>query len=167
MGKEVFRRQVVGPFVVAGPSNDDALIVDLGGPSGRIIDKVADGAVHLVPLGVDRVAIRVADGATCIFHDGLDLLFQRGSGTGTAREPHEIRPGGDLDLTVRVRIDLADFLDHGVGDLVAKLVRVTGQNHLAHTYHAGNPVELGVGNAHTVQCRWIPVTGDDGMELGV
>jgi hypothetical protein len=37
-----------------------------------------------------------------------------------------VGPSGDLDLTVSVRIDLADFFNHGVSDLVAKLVRMTG-----------------------------------------
>ena len=105
MGEVVLGRQVGRLWVVARPADDDALVVDVGGPSRRIVDDLADGARHLVAAGVDMVAGTIAQRQAGLDDDLVQLSPEWLACADPARQPDMVRPCRDLDLAVGVGVD--------------------------------------------------------------
>ena len=69
MAQPVFGRHAAGLFVVAGPADDDSLVVDVMAPSGRVANLFADRVEDPVAVGVFGVPGVVADLDLALHHD--------------------------------------------------------------------------------------------------
>ena len=128
MGKEVFGAQIAGGPVVAGPSRDHRLIIDVPGPFPGIPDLAADVIVHLIAVRIDGVSRRIADFLANRADDIGEDGFEGFPGHGGPGEEDLVRPCGDLDLTIGLRVQSAGMIEDAVGDLVAEFVRVASQD---------------------------------------
>lgn len=135
VGKEVFRAQIAGGPVVAGPSCDHRLIIDVPGPFPGIPDLAADVIVHLIAVRIDGVSRCIADFLANRADDIGEDGFQRFPGHGGTGEVDLVRPCGDLDLTIGLRVQPAGMIEDAVGDLVAEFVRVASQDGFAGADH--------------------------------
>jgi hypothetical protein len=117
---------------------DNALVVHVVGPRTRIFSPLTDDVPDLIPVRVDGVGRDVADTPSGRAHDVGQIGRQRCPRDDAAGEEHLVAPDAHFHLAVGSRIDLVALGDDGVGDLVAELVRVSGENDFAHADHDGH-----------------------------
>ena len=94
--------------------------------------------MHLIAIGDDGVGRDVADAPPSGSHDVGQIARQRLTRGDSTGEEDLVAPDAHLDLAIGAGIGLVALGDDGVGDLVAELVRMSGQHDFAHADHDGH-----------------------------
>jgi hypothetical protein len=91
-----------------------------------------------VPCGIDPVISAQANRLAGLDYDLRQRLLERSACRDPARNPQLIGPNGDLNLSISVAIDARCFLHNGIGNEIAKLIRMPGQDGFTETDHDGS-----------------------------